>query len=313
MNDTEEVARRLFATAAEDIPPGIDLLRGVRARHQARRLRTQALISAGAAVVLAAAAVTLTVSRAPSALAQVAQAASRTSGQSYRASATTSLLAPAGSPAGTPATVSGEFDPAHGLGVETSARGQVRYVGGYMYVPMPQAFRLVYQRQHKTPLPAGKTWLRLKLQTSPGAVPAQFTAVYGSLAGLVADNPQSLLAMLTSATQVHQAGSASGPDWTGTRYAFTATTNVGTAWHVIVHTSGTVDVDQQGRVRRLDVRVRTQYLASPAHQLREMVQTAAVTFGDFGIGVSVSAPPASETYEGGTGTAINPIWLSQAG
>jgi hypothetical protein len=32
MNDTEEAARHLFAAAAEDIPPGIDLLHGVQAR-----------------------------------------------------------------------------------------------------------------------------------------------------------------------------------------------------------------------------------------------------------------------------------------
>ncbi len=32
MNDTEEAVRRLFTAATEDIPPGIDLLRGVRTR-----------------------------------------------------------------------------------------------------------------------------------------------------------------------------------------------------------------------------------------------------------------------------------------
>jgi hypothetical protein len=50
--------------------------------------------------------------------------------------------------------------------------------------------------------------------------------------------------------------------------------------------TGTVDVDQQGRVRRLDA---TETTGRTVHKTR-------VTFGDFGLAVSVSPPPASETF-----------------
>jgi hypothetical protein len=49
--------------------------------------------------------------------------------------------------------------------------------------------------------------------------------------------------------------------------------------------SGTVDIDRQGRVRRLDV----------VESVENTVTKVQMTFGDFGIGVSVSAPPADET------------------
>ena len=49
--------------------------------------------------------------------------------------------------------------------------------------------------------------------------------------------------------------------------------------------SGTVDIDRQGRVRRLDV----------VGSVENTVTKVQMTFGDFGIGVSVSAPPAGET------------------
>ena len=49
--------------------------------------------------------------------------------------------------------------------------------------------------------------------------------------------------------------------------------------------SGTVDIDRQGRVRRLDV----------VESVENTVTKVQMTFGDFGIHVSVSAPPADET------------------
>ncbi len=51
-------------------------------------------------------------------------------------------------------------------------------------------------------------------------------------------------------------------------------------------TSGTVDVDQQGRVRQVNA------LESFAGAKREIK----ITFGDFGLPVSVSTPPASQTF-----------------
>lgn len=54
-----------------------------------------------------------------------------------------------------------------------------------------------------------------------------------------------------------------------------------------VSVRGTVDVDQQGRVRRYDA-LETSFA--------QTVQKVEITFGDFGPPVSVSTPPASETY-----------------
>ena len=91
MSDTEQEVRTLFASAAEDIPPGIDLLRGVKAQRAAHVVRVRAALSAAAvAVVAVVTLVTLTVVQAPSALAQLTSAVSRmTAGKSYHFSATT--------------------------------------------------------------------------------------------------------------------------------------------------------------------------------------------------------------------------------
>jgi hypothetical protein len=53
-----------------------------------------------------------------------------------------------------------------------------------------------------------------------------------------------------------------------------------------VSTSGTVDVDQQGLVRRLAAR----------ESFGQTVRDITITFRDFGLPVSVSPPPASVTY-----------------
>jgi hypothetical protein len=58
------------------------------------------------------------------------------------------------------------------------------------------------------------------------------------------------------------------------------------ALHLAVSSSGTVDVDQQGRVRRLDA----------LESFNGTVRKVEITFGDFGLPVSVSAPPPSETW-----------------
>src|SRR5260370_38729848 len=42
----------------------------------------------------------------------------------------------------------------------------------------------------------------------------------------------------------------SGPGWTGSVYMFTATMTLPGPFHMTVSSSGTVDVDQQGRVRQ---------------------------------------------------------------
>jgi hypothetical protein len=79
---------------------------------------------------------------------------------------------------------------------------------------------------------------------------------------------------------------ASGPGWTGSAYTFTAFGGYRQPGHVPLTVSGTVDVDRQGRVRRLDV----------VEPLRTVQWKLEATFWDFGVPVSVSPPPASEIY-----------------
>ncbi len=253
MNDTEEV-RRLFAVATEDMPPGIDLLKGVRARTRQRRTRTRVALSAGAAgIVAAAAAITVSAVSAPSALAQVTQAAARTAGQSYRV---TSVSTPLRHLPGTrpTVTITGAFDPARGRGEERTGDGlEVRFVGGYMYVPLVPAMRNAYQAANGTPIPAGKTWLRVAGPgTREGGPALEVTQIGGTTAGLEQLNPQDVLALLQRSSQVSKQGPASGPGWTGTAYTFTASLTARGHLHLRLSSTGTVDVDREGRVRQLD-------------------------------------------------------------
>ena len=288
MNDTEEAVRRLFTVATEDMPAGIDLLAGVRARSQAHRTRARVALSAGAAgIVAAAAAITVSAVQAPSALAQVTQAAARTAAQSYRVSSTSTPVIPGHGVQG-PVTISGEFDPARGLGEERTGGGlEIRFVGGYMYVPLVPAMRYVYEKTHGTPIPAGKTWLKVPAPGPREGVPAfEVTRISGTTTGLEQLNPQDLLALLQGSSQVSEQGPASGPGWTGTAYTFTASLTTTGPFHLRLSSTGTVDVDKQGRVRRLDATETT----------GRTVRKTQVTFGDFGLAVSVSPPPASETF-----------------
>jgi hypothetical protein len=274
--------------ATEDRPPGIDLLAGVRARSKTRRTRTRVALSAGAAgIVAAAAALTVSAVQAPSALAQVTQAAARTAGQSYRVSSVSTPVI-AGHGVQGPTTINGEFDPGRGLGDERTGDGlEVRFVGGFMYVPLVKAMRNAYSKAHGTSIPAGKSWLRVPAPGTREDVPAlEIPQVGGTTTGLEQLNPQDLLALLQSSSQVSEQGPASGPGWTGTAYTFTASLTTKGPLHLRLSSTGTVDVDQQGRVRQLDA---TQTAGRTVHKTR-------MTFGDFGLTVSVSPPPASETF-----------------
>ncbi len=286
MNDTEEAVRRLFAVATEDRPPGIDLLRGVRERSHRRRTRTRVALSAGAAgIVAAATGITLSAVQAPSALAQVTQAAARTAEQSYRVNSVSTMVASAGSGA-RELTIHGEFDRTDKLGEETASDGsQVRYVGRYMYVPVSKAMRDARRAAHEPPFPAGKSWLRLPALRGINASALELIVIGGSTNGLGLVDPQNLLALLRNSSQVSEQGPASGPGWTGTAYRFTASLTTSGPLHITLSSTGTVAVDQQGRVRQLDA----------TQTLGQTKRTVRVTFGDFGLAVSVSPPPADQT------------------
>ena len=309
MNDTEEAVRRLFAVATEDMPPGIDLLDRVRARSWTRVVRVRVGLAAGAATVLAAAAITLSAGPAPSALAQVTKAAAATAGQSYQVRSVATLVKEAGSGSQPPVTVSGEFDSAQGVGEETVGNGaQVRFAGGYMYLSLPAAYRAAYhdayQRASGVSIPPGRSWLRFAAPLRPdGKVTVtELTQIGITVPDLGQVNPQDLLGLLESATQVSKTGPASGDGWTGTRYSFTSSQDFGGPMHLVLSISGTVDVDQQGRVRQLN----------EDYSIGQTERKVETTFGDFGLPVSVTAPPASEVFapkpHGGTvGFGFSPV------
>jgi len=288
MNDTEERVRHLFTVATEDVPPGIDLLRAVKKRSRARTVRIRVAISAGtaavvAAVVAAAAAITLSAVPTPSALAQVTKAAEATARQSYHVRSVTGLKGIG------PVTLNGEFDPGRGVGEETSSTGaQVRFAGGYMYMPLSDAFRAAFEKIRGISIPAGKSWVRFPAPLRPGSEVTliNLTQFGISPSDLGQVSPQNLLGLLQSVSQVRQTGPASGHGWTGTAYSFTFTKDFGGPLHLALRAKGTVGVDREGRVRQLDA----DYSIGKTRQRSEM------TFGDFGAPVSVSAPPASEVY-----------------
>jgi hypothetical protein len=282
--------RSLLIKGSDDLPPDIDLLRGVRDRRTVRRRRTRrrmrALVPAGAAVAVGGAAVlatllaTTSVSNAPSALVALTSAVVKTSAERYQFSLNSTTV-DRGHGVFSSAVVTGAFDPRRKLGTEVLAMSgrqgpmgaQIRFIGGYVYTRVSPAAEV------GSP---GKPWDKAPIPPAGADVlPGQ------DLEGFSAERPVSpaaLLGVLRSAATVRVVGPASGPGWTGTEYAFTARVR----FEVERIVSGTVYVDQQGRVRRL---VTTTSLA-----LRQVVTTTTdvLTFGDFGAPVPVSPPPASQ-------------------
>jgi len=267
----EAEGQRLLTAAFETVPageaPAGELLRQVR-RHDKARRRVRTLVPAGAVAALggaAAVAVTLTatVAAAPSAFAAVTAAAAKTSAESFHVTVQQSTVA--GSPSGAVSSVrmAGAFDPSHGLGEETASSGtvsQVRYLGKHVYARFTKP----------NPLSHGKPWLESVNIGTPF-------------------DPGTFLAQLEKAnTVVDDEGPASGPGWTGTKYAFVI--RAGKNGPVAV--SGTLYVDEQGLVRHL---VQTTTLQPVPGEPWERF-TDDVTFGDFGVSVPVTAPPASQVY-----------------
>lgn len=263
MNDTEAEARRLLAAATEDMPPGIDLLEGfvvARRRDRAQRTRRGAVLSAG--IVAAAAtvtAVTLTIGSAPPALAAVTSAMTRTLAQSYHLTEQTSgynirdgRIRPAPS---SNLTCTTEADPVRHLQASSCANGLEKreVVGPYTYIYGTKAegwVRTGWMRIPTAPLPWGN---------------------------FMTATPQQMLAELKKVYKVTVAGPASGPGWTGTRYAFSV---------AVPKQSGTVTVDQQGRVRVFALTT----WAGNGTSLGKQV----LTFSDFGAPVTVTPPPADQ-------------------
>jgi hypothetical protein len=283
MNETGQDGRGALAAGSGDLPQGTGRSRraqqqGTCARPRRRHLR-KLMLAAAIATAAAAGGVTIALLSAsaghpPTALATVTSALANTSAGSYSFTLDTTVNFRGRQEHSD--VVSGSYDPRHGLGTEllantrTSRRAlvriQIRFTGRYVYTQ--QAPGSGY----------GKPWNKSPIPPAAAALPP------GDLYGFVTDQPvrpDELSAVLRSAT-VRQAGSASGPGWTGTRYAFTA--RFPAAQETI---SGTVDIDQQGRVRRL-VTITTQGRYGRVTTDRDL------TFGNFGAPVQVTAPPASQ-------------------
>lgn len=300
MNDADQDMRATLLAGSDDVPPGIDLLRGVReqaaARHRRRR-RMRVLVPAAAVAGVVAAAATLlgtSVTSPPSALAAVTSAMVKTSAQSYRFTMNGSLTLPS-IRLTQHFALTGAIDPRHERGTELVTGGPLR--GTHNYVT--ERLRFIGKNLYTWVSPAsglgsvGKPW-----DEAPIPAPDTRASPGSELRGNTFEQPISpaeLLGVLRSAAAVRYLGPASGPGWTGSKYAFTAHP----ARSPAVTVAGTVDVDQQGRVRSLDTitTVRTRY-RTPAQ-----TETEALTFGDFGSPVQVTAPPASQVKR-----TITPYW-----
>jgi hypothetical protein len=281
MNESGHDTREAFPAGSGDVPPGIGFPRGAReqgtaTRRRYWRRRTQLLVAAAATVAATAGGVTAallmaSVNGALPPLAAVTSALAKTSAESYSFSLdSTAQLA--GRQVHSD-MVSGTFDPRHELGEElltttegkSPVKAQIRFIGKYVYTWESRASGL------------GKPWNKSPIPR-PGAG-AQVIGAYG----FVSDRPVSpteLSGALLSAGTVRDAGPASGPGWTGTKYTFTTRLLSGGS------VSGTVYVDQQGRVRRL--------VTITMEGRMTVAMDRDLTFGDFGAPVPVTAPAASQ-------------------
>jgi hypothetical protein len=275
-HDTDQkdarAVRALLVAAAGDDPPGTDLLGGVRRRVARRRVRRRVLAASlatlSAATAIAVASLLVPVGTGtPSAQARVAAAAGRTATEGYRVRIEYSSGEKGATEAATSSRMEAVFDPARRTGrVRLPGQGlEVRFVGGMVYRELPAALRR-----------DGKRWLAQEYSLDPGRdVPP--------LAGLVKlawQDPQRELARLRSAAAVRELGRVAGGGWSGHRYAFELPIGKNV---VPSRVTGTVDVDQAGRVRRLEV------LVHPAGSVRVVME-----FRDYGARETVQAPPADQ-------------------
>lgn len=270
----------------------VERLRRQVRRRVSRRRRMRTLVPAGAVAALGGAvalALTLaaTVASAPSALAAVTAAAEKTSAVSFSVTYTmTQVSSRASDYNGLPVRVSGVFDPERGLGVEeTTGYGtlHILIIDGYVYVELAGSH---FARAREL-FSHGKLWLESRL-------PLERDSSFDLVRGFNGDepiDPSALLGMLKSAASVQAVGPASGPGWTGIKYAFTDRLKYAVTGET---TSGTVYVDDQGHVRRM--------VTNDTIGTKDTTTTTFdVTFGDFGVRLSVTAPPASQVYDLGNG------------
>lgn len=241
-------------------------------RWHLRKQLLAAAVTAAAAAGVTAALLTASAGRPPTASAVVTSALARTAAGSYSFTldATFNYM---GHETRSD-VVSGAYDPKHRLGTElltagtphgAPARVQVRFTSGYVYTQTPPGSGL------------GKPWNKAPV-LSAGSMP-QYDIYWFATDHPV--SPAELSVVLRSA-RMREAGSASGPGWTGTRYAFAA--RFPAAYESV---SGTVDIDNQGRVRRVAT-------ATTQGTHGRVTTDRDLTLGNFGAPVPVTLPPASQ-------------------
>lgn len=270
------------------------------ARRHPRRRRTRVLaavavvaataLAAGMTAALHAASAAPSPLASPSPLAAVTSALARTSADSYTFSLDTTVQL-AGRTLNSD-VVSGSFDPRRDRGTELltarsagqTNRAQIRFIGADLYTSVSPRSGF------------GKPW-----DESPAAAAVAGGMPPGVLFGFVSDRPVSPAAMTVvlraPGTAVRDAGPVSGPGWTGTRYTFTARLYDGRE-----SVSGTVYVDQQGRVRSLTTTTTQQ--GSLATKKPDLTTRRDITFGRFAAPVPAGAPPASQVKY----TSGKPYW-----
>jgi hypothetical protein len=294
MNENPPGSAQDFLAGSRDAPPEAGSPGAAREHEGAaphRMLRRWRPLVAAAAVAVTAVAVTaggVTAallaapgSHAPSALATVTGALTRTAAHGYTFSLDTTGRTLAGR--ARLIVVSGTLDPGGGVGAElltTRAGGhsvqmQIRFIGRYVYTWLSPGSGLAT---------LGRAWD--KALATAGRAPQS----PGSFVSDLPVSPAELSGVLRFAGVVHDEGSASGSGWTGTKYAFT-TRVPGEPGSVSAHfpggresVSGTVYLDRQGRVRRL-VTITTR---------GRLVTRRDLTFSNFGAPVPVTAPPARQ-------------------
>ena len=272
--------RTLLAAASEDQPPTIDLLGKVRHQGRRRRALVPSLAAVGVAGVLAAVAVaTSTVSSPQPASAQerVAAAVTRTAEDGYRIRAAMS-----GTKGGRNETnvSQGVYDPA-GRAVRmvevTPVTGHVTifHLDGRVYVQLPA------EADRPPGLPERARWF-LRTTADPNDAGISDLADFGRRALL---GPQRALELAQSARDLREVGPVTGDGWAGTRFAFTLTDRLS-------RLTGSVDIDGDGRVRRLE------FISTSTDTAHGSAGTThwVLTFSDFGIRERVTLPPDSQVY-----------------
>ncbi|TMR21967.1 hypothetical protein ETD86_13140 [Nonomuraea turkmeniaca] len=254
MNEHE--IRTLLTKATEDRPAGIDLMPALPRRRPPKILVPIATLAAAAVAAVAAVAIVLPAT--PStAQAQVLAAVENTSQESYRIHTTSGAK-----------TFDGAFDPVQRVGVIRRMDGvETRFIGDLMY---------------------GKESGEAKWTVAPRPDAELANApLVVSVVKLAPLDPPATLQRLRTATDVRESGTASGQGWTGRRFTFSLEDTGGGNLKESPNgkITGTVDVDDQDRIRRMEF-----VFGGTGHR-------NVLDFSDFGAPVSVTAPPADQVQE----------------